>query len=172
MANFFRKKHAISGLVGLSCAGSNPTLIPKKIPTVKWGSFCGSSGRRLAILTRSARARTRRHFIYQIKTQQEGRRHFIMRCTPSECDQIGRSLNNPPLADVQIRQLLSNKKPTRRQVFYCWGGQWDLNPRHPEPQSGALPLNYSHHMSQKPFYRLYIFLLLKPCFHFNRFGPC
>ena len=21
-----------------------------------------------------------------------------------------------------------------------WGGQWELNPRHPEPQSGALPI--------------------------------
>ncbi len=26
-----------------------------------------------------------------------------------------------------------------------WGGRWDSNPRQPEPQSGALPLNYAHH---------------------------
>ena len=25
------------------------------------------------------------------------------------------------------------------------GGRWDSNPRQPEPQSGALPLNYVHH---------------------------
>ena len=25
------------------------------------------------------------------------------------------------------------------------GERWGSNPRHPEPQSGALPLNYSHH---------------------------
>lgn len=24
-----------------------------------------------------------------------------------------------------------------------WGGRWGSNPRHPEPQSGVLPLNYS-----------------------------
>ena len=24
-------------------------------------------------------------------------------------------------------------------AFLIWGGRWDLNPRHPEPQSGALP---------------------------------
>ncbi len=26
-----------------------------------------------------------------------------------------------------------------------WGGWWDSNPRQPEPQSGVLPLNYTHH---------------------------
>ena len=26
------------------------------------------------------------------------------------------------------------------------GGRWDSNPRQPEPQSGALPLNYVHHL--------------------------
>ena len=25
-----------------------------------------------------------------------------------------------------------------------WGGWWDSNPRQPEPQSGVLPLNYTH----------------------------
>ena len=26
------------------------------------------------------------------------------------------------------------------------GERWGSNPRHPEPQSGALPLNYVHHI--------------------------
>ena len=29
-----------------------------------------------------------------------------------------------------------------------WGGWRDSNPRQPEPQSGVLPLNYTHHSSQ------------------------
>ena len=28
------------------------------------------------------------------------------------------------------------------------GGRWDSNPRQPEPQSGALPLNYVHHWQE------------------------
>lgn len=30
-------------------------------------------------------------------------------------------------------------------IFY-WGGWWGSNPRHPEPQSGVLPLNYSRRL--------------------------
>ncbi len=30
-----------------------------------------------------------------------------------------------------------------------WGGWWDSNPRQPEPQSGVLPLNYTHHEQTK-----------------------
>jgi hypothetical protein len=30
--------------------------------------------------------------------------------------------------------------------FLIWGDQWGLNPRHPEPQSGVLPLNYGRHV--------------------------
>jgi hypothetical protein len=30
-----------------------------------------------------------------------------------------------------------------------WGGWWDSNPRQPEPQSGVLPLNYTHHTQRK-----------------------
>ena len=28
-----------------------------------------------------------------------------------------------------------------------WGGRWGSNPQHPDPQSGALPLNYTHHFN-------------------------
>lgn len=28
-----------------------------------------------------------------------------------------------------------------------WGERWDLNPQPPEPQSGALPLSYVHHIN-------------------------
>ena len=34
--------------------------------------------------------------------------------------------------------------------FSLWGGRWDSNPRQPEPQSGALPLNYTHHKMVRP----------------------
>lgn len=34
---------------------------------------------------------------------------------------------------------------SRYGAFLCKGGRWDSNPRQPEPQSGALPLNYVHH---------------------------
>ncbi len=27
----------------------------------------------------------------------------------------------------------------RRELAFKWGGRWDLNPRQPESQSGALP---------------------------------
>jgi hypothetical protein len=30
-----------------------------------------------------------------------------------------------------------------------WGGRRDLNPQQPEPQSGALPLSYDHHLFQR-----------------------
>jgi hypothetical protein len=30
-----------------------------------------------------------------------------------------------------------------------WGGWWDSNPRQPEPQSGVLPLNYTHRKQTK-----------------------
>jgi hypothetical protein len=32
-----------------------------------------------------------------------------------------------------------------------WGGQRDSNPQHPEPQSGALPLSYSHQSSRQTY---------------------
>ena len=40
--------------------------------------------------------------------------------------------------------------PYRLAIPHCgdkkWGERWGSNPRHPEPQSGALPLNYVHHI--------------------------
>ena len=35
--------------------------------------------------------------------------------------------------------------PYQARGFFFKGGRWDSNPRQPEPQSGALPLNYVHH---------------------------
>ena len=34
---------------------------------------------------------------------------------------------------------LVTKKASIRMPFLIWGERWDLNPRQPEPQSGALP---------------------------------
>lgn len=42
------------------------------------------------------------------------------------------------------------------------GGRRDSNPRHPEPQSGALPLNYNHH----------VYLFLRRCKDIYYFLPC
>ena len=36
-------------------------------------------------------------------------------------------------------------------LFPVWGDRWGLNPRHPEPQSGVLPLNYGRHVQTIPF---------------------
>ena len=36
-------------------------------------------------------------------------------------------------------QCSQQKKASIRMPFLIWGERWDLNPRQPEPQSGALP---------------------------------
>ena len=38
-------------------------------------------------------------------------------------------------------------------LHFALGGRRDSNPRHPEPQSGALPLNYNHHVFFKTVQR-------------------
>jgi hypothetical protein len=43
-----------------------------------------------------------------------------------------------------------NDKPAPRSNDRTWGGRRDSNPQQPEPQSGALPLNYGHHISGPP----------------------
>ena len=35
--------------------------------------------------------------------------------------------------------LMNRGRQRHPRLFYIWGGIWGSNPRHPEPQSGALP---------------------------------
>ena len=45
------------------------------------------------------------------------------------------------IAQSAARLIGENKKRTTRKIvlFPIWGAMWGSNPRHPEPQSGALP---------------------------------
>ena len=63
-----------------------------------------------------------------------------------------------------LKQTLQNLKVDGEKVCYdllepfatiakcadsqLWGGQWDLNPQHPPPQGGALPLSYGHRVKR------------------------
>ena len=40
---------------------------------------------------------------------------------------------------------IHNRCAVRRREWEFWGGRRDLNPQHPGPQPGALPLSYAHH---------------------------
>src|ERR1043166_9073305 len=42
----------------------------------------------------------------------------------------------------------------REQVRGNLGGEWGAEPRHSEPQSGVLPLNYTHHAGRSLFYTI------------------
>ncbi len=44
-------------------------------------------------------------------------------------------------------ELQSQKKGSRETARFR-GAWWGSNPRQPDPQSGALPLNYRHHIFQ------------------------
>ena len=50
----------------------------------------------------------------------------------------------PTSAGVKVPCLTAWRYPTAGDKK--WGERWGSNPRHPEPQSGALPLNYVHHI--------------------------
>ena len=49
----------------------------------------------------------------------------------------------PTCTGVKVPCLTAWRYPTAG--IKKWGERWGSNPRHPEPQSGALPLNYIHH---------------------------
>jgi hypothetical protein len=46
---------------------------------------------------------------------------------------------------TKILKLYNQKDEPKVRLLY-WGGWWDSNPRLPDPQTGALPLNYSRHL--------------------------
>ena len=51
---------------------------------------------------------------------------------------------------MKLRELGKMKLPHKVYlVRELSGGRWGSNPRQPEPQSGALPLSYTHHLCCK-----------------------
>src|SRR2546421_6432328 len=48
------------------------------------------------------------------------------------------------MSKIKIKIKIKIKSKSKTEI---WGGQRDSNPQHPEPQSGALPLSYSHQPS-------------------------